>query len=79
MASKMKCSRLDVVWDQYDEISLKAATRVSRGAGARRPGLPQKGASETRNVINLKKLTIIITLIKFQEHFRSNLSFVMII
>ncbi|KAK3929501.1 Opticin [Frankliniella fusca] len=44
MAAKMKCSRLDIVWDQYEENSLKAATRESRGAGARRRGLPQKGA-----------------------------------
>ncbi|KAK3921529.1 Chromosome-associated kinesin KIF4 [Frankliniella fusca] len=43
-ALKMNCSRVDIVWDQYHEDSLKATTRQSRGAGARRPDLPGKGS-----------------------------------
>ncbi|KAK3916080.1 Potassium channel GORK [Frankliniella fusca] len=43
IASKMNCKRVDIVWDQYSEMSIKTTTRTSRGTGARRPGLPQKG------------------------------------
>lgn len=33
-------SRLDLVWDQYDSSSLKAATRAKRGCGTRRKVMP---------------------------------------
>ncbi|KAE8744656.1 hypothetical protein FOCC_FOCC008717 [Frankliniella occidentalis] len=43
LTAKMHCKRVDIIWDQYSETSLKATARDSRGTGARRPGLPQKG------------------------------------
>lgn len=35
--------RVDIAWDQYSTLSLKNATRISRGSGVRRKDLPKKG------------------------------------
>ena len=54
-------TRLDVVWDQYVERSLKDQVRVGRGVGCRKPVLnnttmPKNWASFLRNNTNKKEL-----------------------
>ena len=56
-----KVTRLDLVWDQYFQMSLKATTRSKRGSGVRRrvlPGaeLPRNWADFLHNEDNKKEL-----------------------